>query len=66
MKRNEFIKILAENGVFFFRNGSRHDIYRHSVTGKKTAVPRHNEIDNILAKEILNELHIEIKSGNKR
>ena len=59
MKRNEFIKILAENGVVFFRNGSGHDIYRHIITGKKAAVPRHNEIDNILAKRILKELSLE-------
>ena len=58
MKRNEFIKILAENGVVFFRNGSKHDIYRHSVTGKKITVPRHGEIENKLVKEILKEIRI--------
>ena len=58
MKRNEFIRILAENGIFFFRNGSKHDVYKHSVTGKKTTVPRHGEIDNILAKKILNEMRV--------
>jgi predicted RNA binding protein YcfA (HicA-like mRNA interferase family) len=42
--------------VVFFRNGSKHDIYRHSVTGKKVTVPRHGEIENILAKEILREI----------
>jgi len=56
MKRNEFIKILAEHNVVFFRNGSKHDIYQHSVTGKKVTVPRHGEIENILAKEILREI----------
>ena len=56
MKRNEFIKILAENGVVFFRNGSKHDIYRHSITGKKVTVPRHSEIENKLAKDILRQL----------
>nr|AGS51963.1 hypothetical protein [uncultured bacterium contig00003] len=58
MKRNEFIKILAENGIVFFRSGSKHDIYRHNITGKKTTVPRHGEIDNKLVKEILKELRI--------
>jgi len=58
MKRNEFIKILADNGAVFFRNGSKHDIYRHSVTGKKVAVPRHDEIENKLAKEILKEIRV--------
>ena len=58
MKRNEFIKILAENNVVFFRNGSKHDIYQHSKTGKKVTVPRHGEIDNKLAKEILSEIRV--------
>ena len=58
MKRSEFIKILAKNGVVFFRSGSKHDIYMQKKTGKKTSVPRHGEIDNVLAKEILKELQI--------
>ena len=58
MKRNEFIRILAENDVEFFRNGSKHDIYRHKITGKKVTVPRHGEIENKLAKEILREIRI--------
>jgi predicted RNA binding protein YcfA (HicA-like mRNA interferase family) len=58
MKRNEFIKIPGENGVVFFRSGSNHDIYRQITTGKKVSVPRHSEIDNILANKILKELHL--------
>ena len=52
MKRNDFIKILANNGVSFFRNGSKHNIDKQDTTGKKVAVPRHSEIGNILVKEI--------------
>jgi len=59
MKRGEFIKILAGHNMVFFRNGSKHDIYRHSVTGKKITVPRHGEIENKLAKEILKEIRAE-------
>jgi hypothetical protein len=42
--------------MVFFRNGSKHDIYRQIATGKKISVPRHGEIDNILVKEILSEI----------
>jgi len=56
MKRNEFLKILADHGVFPFRNGSKHDIFRQSATGKKVAVPRHGEIDNKLVRRILKEI----------
>ena len=58
MKRNDFIKILSDNGVVFFRSGSKHDIYRQNMTGKKVSVPRHSEIDNILVQEILKEVKI--------
>ena len=56
MKRNEFIKILEKHGMVFFRNGTKHDIFRQNITGKKVSVPRHSEIDNILVKEILSEI----------
>ncbi|OGP56319.1 MAG: addiction module toxin, HicA family, partial [Deltaproteobacteria bacterium RBG_13_52_11] len=38
------------------RHGTRHDLYRNPKTGKKQAIPRHNEIDENLAKHILKEL----------
>lgn len=41
-----------ENGGFVFeRHGSNHDIYVRD--GVKEAIPRHNEIDERLAKAIL-------------
>ena len=56
MKRTEFIKILNEHGVVFLKHGSRHDIYIHESSGKKTAVPRHTEIKNKLAQKILSQI----------
>ena len=52
MKRKEFIKKLMHEGCILLRPGSRHDIYINPKTGKKQPVPRHNEIDNALAKHI--------------
>jgi hypothetical protein len=34
------------------RHGGRHDIYLNPGTGQKQPVPRHNEIDDVLAKHI--------------
>jgi predicted RNA binding protein YcfA (HicA-like mRNA interferase family) len=56
MKRNAFIKILNEKGVYFYRNGSNHDIFVHEKTGKKIPVPRHAEIEHKLIKGILKEI----------
>ncbi|MDY3868326.1 MAG: type II toxin-antitoxin system HicA family toxin [Pyramidobacter sp.] len=53
MKRQIIIKRLQAMGFTFDHHGSRHDIYRR---GKETRqVPRHNDINEITAKEILKD-----------
>lgn len=51
MKTKEFIKLLEQNGWKFKRNGGNHDIYVKD--GQREAVPRHNEIDEMLARAII-------------
>ena len=56
MNRTEFLKVLKEKGVEFYRHGSRHDIYIHIASGKKVAIPRHGEIKNKFINLLLKEL----------
>ena len=56
MKRKELLKQLASLGCMLVRHGARHDLYRNPATGKKQPVPRHDEIDEKLAKHIIKEL----------
>lgn len=56
MNRKDFINLLEQYGIVFHRHGSRHDVYIHKITGKKVAVPRHNEIKNKLLNIILKEV----------
>ena len=56
MKRKELVKRLIEAGCVFVRAGGRPDLYLNPKTGKKQTVPRHREIDEILAKHILKYL----------
>jgi len=56
MKRKELIKKLSSIGCELIRHGGRHDLYRNPKTGKKQPVPRHDEIDERLAKHIIKEL----------
>ena len=56
MKREDFIHFLEQNGLVFYKHGSRHDIYIHQTTGKKVSVPRHREIKNKFLKLILDEI----------
>lgn len=52
MKRKELIRQLTDAGCILHRHGSRHDIYINVKNGKKQPVPRHNEIEEVLAKHI--------------
>ena len=56
MKRKELIKKITSAGCVLVRHGGSHDLYRNPETGKKQPVPRHDEIDETLAKHIIKEL----------
>lgn len=56
MKRIDLVQRLEQAGCILLRHGSRHDIYHNSTTGHSEPVPRHREINEILAKRIMNRL----------
>jgi predicted RNA binding protein YcfA (HicA-like mRNA interferase family) len=56
MRRKDLIKRLSDAGCILVRHRRRHDLYKNPTTGKKQPVPRHNEIDEHLARHILKEL----------
>lgn len=58
MKTQKLLKHLNKNGCIFVRHGDAHDIYTNPETGRNVPVPRHREVDDILAKEICKELGI--------
>lgn len=51
MKRKELIKLLKRNGWWKIREGANHDIYTNGI--KIEPIPRHNEINELLAKAII-------------
>ena len=56
MKRKNLIRRITSVGCELVRHGSRHDLYKNPKTGKKQPVPRHDEIDESLARHIIKEL----------
>jgi predicted RNA binding protein YcfA (HicA-like mRNA interferase family) len=58
MKRKDLIKLLTEEGCILKRSGGRHDIYFNPKNGMQQPVPRHTEINEVLAKHILKYLGI--------
>lgn len=51
MKRRDLIKKLESIGFVFKRHGGNHDVYQRG--SDKEEIPRHNEINERLAKAIL-------------
>ncbi|NOT56898.1 MAG: type II toxin-antitoxin system HicA family toxin [Deltaproteobacteria bacterium] len=56
MKRSEFVRQLLADGCILVRHGAKHDVYINPATSKKQTVPRHTEIDNVLARHIRTRL----------
>ena len=54
------IRDLERAGCILVRHGARHDIYRNPATGQQQPIPRHDEIDNDLAKHIKKFLGLEV------
>lgn len=57
MKRKKLIKILTDNGWWLLRYGANHDIYTNGI--KCEPIPRHREIDEMLAKAIIKRQRLE-------
>jgi hypothetical protein len=50
MKRRDLIRHLENNGCEFLREGGNHTIYVNRRAQKSSAIPRHREIIDFLAK----------------
>ena len=58
MKRIDLLRHLRENGCALVREGGAHSWWGNLFTGKRSAVPRHVEIDEFLVKKICKDLGI--------
>jgi predicted RNA binding protein YcfA (HicA-like mRNA interferase family) len=58
MKRIDLIRYLQEHGCELLREGGRHSVYVNRKAGKSSAVPRHREVNDILAKKICKDLEV--------
>ena len=56
MKRRDLIRKIEEAGAVFIRHGGKHDWYQNPQTKMSQPVPRHTEINEMLAKSILKKL----------
>ena len=59
MKRVVLLKYLRKHGCFLIREGAKHSVFLNPAVEKTSTVPRHNEVDNFLAKKICKDLGIQ-------
>ncbi|MGE0464404.1 MAG: type II toxin-antitoxin system HicA family toxin [Vicinamibacterales bacterium] len=58
MKRRALVRHLEEHGCELLREGANHSIYINRTARKTSAVPRHTEINDDLAKKICKDLGV--------
>jgi predicted RNA binding protein YcfA (HicA-like mRNA interferase family) len=56
LKRRDLVEKLEKAGCELLRHGGKHDIFHNPATGRSEPVPRHREINELLAKKILKSL----------
>ncbi|MGD9629220.1 MAG: type II toxin-antitoxin system HicA family toxin [Pyrinomonadaceae bacterium] len=58
MKRRELIRHLTKHGCELFREGSSHSWWHNPSQNRRSAVPRHTEINDKLILKICKDLGI--------
>jgi mRNA interferase HicA len=58
MKRRDLIRHLEAHGCEWLRVGGNHTVYVNRAAQKTSAVPRHREINDLLARKICRDLQV--------
>ena len=58
MKRVDLIRHLERHGCVLAREGGNHTVYRNPLNERRSALPRHREVADLLARRICRQLEI--------
>ena len=58
MKRRELIRHLEAHGCELLREGGRHTLYINRAELKTSAIPRHQEVKTLIARQICRDLRV--------
>jgi mRNA interferase HicA len=58
VKRSELIRYLTAQGCELLREGGRHSWWHNPDQNKRSAIPRHAEVKDILANKICKDLGV--------
>jgi len=56
MKRKDLLQHIEQMGCIFVRHGGKHDWYQNLTTKMCQPIPRHREINELLARNIIKKL----------
>ena len=56
MKRRDLVRRIEADGAYLHRRGAKHDWYVNPRTRKAQPVPRHREIKEWVARDIIKDL----------
>ncbi len=60
MKRRDLLAHLRAHDYELLLEGDNHSWWRHKITNKRSAVPRHNDISDILAVKICRDVGVQV------
>jgi mRNA interferase HicA len=58
VKRRDLLRYLEAHGCEFLREGGSHTVYVNRKARKVSAVPRHREVNELLARKICRDLEV--------
>lgn len=58
MKRRDLLAYLQGHGYKLLREGGNHSWWTHATSSRRSAIPRHAEINNHLARKICRDLGV--------
>jgi predicted RNA binding protein YcfA (HicA-like mRNA interferase family) len=58
LKRRDLVRHLEANGCELLREGANHSVYVNRSAHKTSTVPRHREINELLARKICHDLEV--------
>ncbi|MDE0062446.1 MAG: type II toxin-antitoxin system HicA family toxin [Gammaproteobacteria bacterium] len=58
MKKRALIRHLSQHNCSLLRQGAKHEWWENHASTKRSAIPRHTEISNQLARKICNDLGV--------
>jgi mRNA interferase HicA len=58
VKRLDLVRHLEAHGCQLLREGGSHSVYVNRAAGKTSTLPRHREINELLARKICRDLEV--------